>query len=367
MPKIASKNIKWGLAFELLAMGHSRDAAVQVLQQEHHPWNSLEEVHRAYFPTGGSLKSPNLEGASREEILAEMKRIGEIRRKVSERMKALNDDPDFATMRNARIAAVNADLELTEKRKKAQKVALAEVTNSPDMGRQISIGLRKKIAEDPEFAQRLSQNGSAVLNALWDNDDFRALASKKSSAFFTQLNQEPSFAAKRDAKIEGVNKRRKENPAFGRRWLNALRAAKTKKTKAAAIRGFLEGQDSTSSDFEQTPVDANTPESHLMTKLMAEELIKALAALEPQERHAVNEEFELGIDLPKAQFTDDERQKHVASALKKMRDHFTDIDLHDYRPEPQWQPNTKRSKVIDIELPSALGRLTKDTRKNRKR
>ena len=81
-------------ALVLLNKGMKVNETVKELARRYHAGVPLDVVKKIYFPKKGVFAFGFLEGASKEAIIAKMRRMDFFRKKASERMKKLNETFD---------------------------------------------------------------------------------------------------------------------------------------------------------------------------------------------------------------------------------------------------------------------------------
>src|SRR3989344_3014667 len=76
--------------------GNSVEQTIQLLQKRYHPSETLEEIRKKYFPKRGTFAIATLKGAKRQQIVNRLHMMKLSEQGTSERMRKLNQDPEFA-------------------------------------------------------------------------------------------------------------------------------------------------------------------------------------------------------------------------------------------------------------------------------
>jgi len=74
---------------------------VNELQRRYHPNSTLDKVSKHYFPRSGPAAITGMEGKPHHDLLRKLAELSTFKKRSSERMKKLHQDPAFAANRDA--------------------------------------------------------------------------------------------------------------------------------------------------------------------------------------------------------------------------------------------------------------------------
>jgi len=196
-------------ALVLLKKGHSPDETARILRQRYHPTDPVDDVKRKYFPAKGAFAIGRLEGATREEIAANLGKMKSYQTRGREfHAKRLNTPANLAASRN-RMISQQKDPSFRKKNIEATK----RYRQDPQVKRRYErIGRRSlsRLRQDPAFVEAERRRRSELMVHLNKDPNFVNARNERSRVLMTRLNRDPDFVAARNEAMRKLG----ENPKF---------------------------------------------------------------------------------------------------------------------------------------------------------
>ncbi len=253
-------------AFVLMRRGVSISDSVNRLTARH-PGFSKAQIAKAYFPSSGAwrmprgFENPNLSPEERRELITTAwRKSARISIARTARNYSLHNNPIFAARRDERAArlfrALHKDPDVVARRERARLATL-----------------RRRMAEDPVFAEKKRSGARDTIDVL---------------------NQQPAFRA---TVFEGIQDYWREE----RKRRSRMRALRSIDAEAHASTVFEGGG--------PVPLSSSTPAADLLNEARSRALVSALKKLSPDEQTAISDFLNGGSP----------NQISLASALSKLR------------------------------------------------
>ncbi len=118
--------------------GLSVDETVKELRRRYHPEESAADVKRAYFPSRGIYAITRLEGKPHGTLLEKLQKF----RANAERMRQLNQDPEFARARGERMRQLNQDPEFARSHAERASERMRRLHRDPEFEKLIKAGIK---------------------------------------------------------------------------------------------------------------------------------------------------------------------------------------------------------------------------------